>query len=252
MAGITAVDEIRETLRREIMENYTVGDYLPTERELAERFGVSRNTIRETIIHLEAFQLVRKTKRGPQVSKPDFDVMFQGFTQFFATSSQTFVDVLNFRRIVESGAVPLIIRNATSEDVEKMDAANRAMGVAMTAAASAEQDYRFHLAMIDAAHNDVLSRMYRVMSVPLRFYLEVGKSHSPATATAAEQHNRIITAVNQRGPEELTAALGAHFDHSGKTLADWLASRDGADAPAEIWPPALERGNAPITSRGIK
>ena len=226
MAGLSAVDDIRETLRREIVEDYRVGDPLPPERDLAERFGVSRNTIRETIVHLEAFQLVRKTKRGLIVSKPDFETMFRGFTQFFATSTRTFIDVLNFRRTIETGASPLIVQNLGESNLEAMADANADMIAAMTAAASAEADYRFHLALIDAARNEMLSRMYRVMSVPLRFYLEVGKSQSPATAQAGEQHDAIIAAARRRDPDALVAALNAHFDHSSATLASWLAERD--------------------------
>lgn len=237
MVGMSAVEDLRETLRREIVDLYEVGDLLPCERDLAERFNVSRNTIRETMIHLEAFQLVRKTKRGAQVSKPDFDTMFRGFTQFFGTSTQTFTDVLNFRRIVETGAAPLITHNATDGCLSQMAEANRLMQQAMTTSEAAEWDYRFHLALVDASKNDVLSRMYRVMSVPLRYYLEVGKSQTPATTTAYEQHARIIDALRNREPEALTRALSEHFRHSSKTLTNWLATRDGSAGQISGWPP---------------
>ncbi|HBU14375.1 MAG TPA: FadR family transcriptional regulator, partial [Gemmobacter sp.] len=39
MAGQSAVEDIREVLRREIVEQMQIGDLLPNERELAERFG---------------------------------------------------------------------------------------------------------------------------------------------------------------------------------------------------------------------
>ena len=237
MVGTSAVEELRETLRREIVDLYQVGDFLPCERDLAERFNVSRNTIRETMIHLEAFQLVRKTKRGAQVSKPDFDTMFQGFTQFFGTSTQTFTDVLNFRRIIETGAGPLITHNATDDCLARMTDANRLMQQAMTTSESAEWDYRFHLALVDASKNDVLSRMYRVMSVPLRYYLEVGKSHTPATTTAYEQHAQIIDALRRRDSEALTRTLSEHFQHSSDTLAEWLATRAGSADQISVWPP---------------
>lgn len=236
MVGTSAVEEIRETLRREIVDQYKVGDLLPCERDLAERFNVSRNTIRETMIHLEVFQLVRKTKRGAQVSKPDFDTMFRGFTQFFGTSTQTFTDVLNFRRIVETGAAPLIAHHATDECISRMADANRLMQKAMTISEAAEWDYRFHLALVDASKNDVLRRMYRVMSVPLRYYLEVGKSHTPATTTAHEQHIRIMDALRRRDPEVLAETLSEHFQHSSSTLADWLATREGRADPISMWP----------------
>lgn len=237
MVGITVVEELRETLRREIVDHYKEGDFLPCERDLAERFNVSRNSIRETMIHLEAFQLVRKSKRGAQVTKPNFDTMFHGFTQFFGTSTQTFTDVLNFRRIVETGAGPLITHNATNDCIARMEEANRQMQRALTTSDSADWDYRFHLALVDASRNDVLSRMYRVMSVPLRYYLEVGKSHAPATTTAFEQHAQIIDALRQRDADALSRALSDHFQHSSKTLTDWLATRDGDADQISVWPP---------------
>lgn len=58
MAGQTAVEDLREMLRQEIVERMQIGDLLPNERELAERFGVARNTVRETMIHLEALGLI--------------------------------------------------------------------------------------------------------------------------------------------------------------------------------------------------
>ena len=98
----STVEEIRDVLRREIAESYRPGDLMPNERELAERFDVSRNTIRETMIHLEALSLIEKTKRGAKVRTPDFGVMFQELTDHFDTSARSFTDVLNFRRINET------------------------------------------------------------------------------------------------------------------------------------------------------
>ncbi|MEH0072499.1 GntR family transcriptional regulator [Pannonibacter sp. Pt2-lr] len=101
MAGLSAVEDIREVLRREIVERMQVGDLLPNERDLAERFGVARNTVRETMIHLEAFGLIEKTRRGAKVRKPDFDPIFSVFAQHFDNSAKTLEDVLNFRRILK-------------------------------------------------------------------------------------------------------------------------------------------------------
>lgn len=237
MVGRSAVEDLRETIRKEILENHVAGDVLPTERELAERFDVSRNTIRETMIHLEAFGLVRKTRRGPVVATPDFGTMFRGFTQFFGTSSQTFTDVLNFRRINETGAAPLMAAYVTDEGLAEMAAANEGLRKALTTSEAAEQDYRFHLALADAAKNEVLSRMYRVMAEPMRFYLEVGKSHQPATDTAHDQHARIIDALAARDAARLADELSTHFQHSSDTLAHWLASRAEEDTPLTLWPP---------------
>ncbi|MGY9047616.1 hypothetical protein P775_23240 [Puniceibacterium antarcticum] len=232
----SAVEEIRDILRREIADQYRPGDLLPNERELAERFDVSRNTIRETMIHLEALTLIEKTKRGARVRAADFDMMFSEVTQFLDTSGRTFTDVLNFRRISETGAVPLMVCHVTDDILTRIRTANRGMVEALTAAEAAEADYRFHLGLVEAAGNNVLTHLYRVLSVPLRYYLEVGKSQKLDTDTAREQHAEIITALALRDESALNAAMNRHFQHSGDVLADWLSAREGGEAALSLWP----------------
>lgn len=219
MAGQSAVEDIREVLRREIVEQMQVGDLLPNERELAERFGVARNTVRETMIHLEAFGLIEKTRRGARVRQPDFDPIFSVFVQHFDHSAKTLADVLNFRRIVETGAAPLAAQGVTETALARMAEANARMVHAMTASEAAGHDYDFHMAMVEATGNTVLIRMYRLLSVPLKFYLEVGKSRQPETEQSVAEHARIIARLKDRDVTGLMAALNAHFDHSGAVFA---------------------------------
>lgn len=232
----TTVEDIRDILRREISEQYRVGDLLPNERELAERFDVSRNTIRETMIHLEALSLIEKTKRGARVRRPDMSLIFQELTQFFDTSARSFSDVLNFRRINETGAAPLMVCHVTDEILDDMRAANRRMSDALTARAAAEADYAFHLGLVRASGNRVLLQMYEMMAEPLIFYMEVGKTHQLETASAEQQHDRIIRALAAGDAAVLADQLSEHFQHSGEVLAQWLSERSGAGEPISLWP----------------
>lgn len=222
MAGKSAVEELREVLRHEIVDRMAVGDLLPNERELAERFGVARNTVRETMIHLEAFGLIEKTRRGARVRQPDLDPFFATFVQQFDHSAQTLESVLNFRRIVETGAAPFAIKGVEAPLLERMTLANTKMLRALTASEAASHDYDFHLALIEAAGNPVLLRMYRLLSAPLKFYLEVGKSHRPETEMSLAEHGRIMSALEQRDSHALTQALNDHFDHSAAVMAHFF------------------------------
>lgn len=219
MAGISAVQDVRATLRREIIDQYATDDYLPNERELAERFGVARNTIRETMIHLEAFGLIEKTRRGARVCAPNFDPIFEVFTQHFDHSANRMADVLNFRRVVETGAASLCAAGVDAAILERMEEANARMATAPTVGQAAGHDYDFHFALVQAARNDVLTRMYRVMAVALRFYLEIGKSQRHDTDAAFAQHQRIVEALRAGDGPLLATHLNTHFDHSGIVFA---------------------------------
>lgn len=227
MVGTTAVDELRELLRRDIVQNFQPGDMLPNERELAERYSVARNTVRETLIHLEAFGMIEKTRRGARVRKPDFDALFGVFAQYFDSSPQTMGDVLAFRRIVETGAAALAIQNHPPEIIARMEAANARMAGALTVSEAAGHDYDFHFCIVEATGNEVLIRMYRVLSPALRYYLEVGKSHLPETEAAGIQHGRIIDALKARNAARLRQELDSHFEISGRVYAE-LCARQAA------------------------
>lgn len=94
-------------LRGEIVAQYHPGDFLPNERELADRFSVARNTFRETMIHLAAFGLIEKTRRGARVREADFDPVFQIFAQHLDASPDRLEDVQTFRRMTETGTVSI-------------------------------------------------------------------------------------------------------------------------------------------------
>jgi GntR family transcriptional repressor for pyruvate dehydrogenase complex len=232
----TTVEEVRDVLRREIANGFAPGDLLPNERELAERFEVSRNTIRETMIHLEALSLIEKTKRGAKVCKPDFGVMFHELTPYFDNSARSFSDVLNFRRINETGAAPLMVCHVTPALLTRIRAANEALNRALTAAEAAQADYDFHLGLVEASGNALLVRMYEALSVPLKYYLEVGKSQQMHTEVAKDQHDRIIAALATHDAAALAQSLAMHFQHSGEVLTAWLSSREGRSGPVSIWP----------------
>ncbi|WP_118134949.1 FadR/GntR family transcriptional regulator [Oceanicella sp. SM1341] len=219
MSRKTAVGHVLELLRRDIAEHYAPGDMLPTERELAERYGVARNTMRETMIYLEAYSLIEKTQRGARVRTPGFEPMFEAFTQHFDRSLSAYREVLEFRRIVETGAAPAVAAGITDAELAALEAHNDRMASALTAHDAAEADYAFHLGLVLGARNAVVQRMYQVMSMPLKFYLEVGKTRRPDTERAHEQHARIIAAARARDAAALTEALHSHFSHSGAVLA---------------------------------
>ncbi|THU04057.1 FadR family transcriptional regulator [Lampropedia puyangensis] len=210
----SAVQHVLDILKKEIQTAYKPGDILPNERELAERFGVGRNTVREAVIFLEAYQLVEKTQRGARVREPSFEPMFHIFDDSFGASTKTTQDVLNFRRIVEFGCLSAIVAHATEDDFAAMDAANDRMDAALTVREAAQADHDFHAALLHSARNEVFSQLYKVMSQTLIYYLEIGKANSAHNAIASTQHRAIVQALRDRSVAEAQSALRAHFMHS--------------------------------------
>lgn len=214
MTGISTVKAIFEELRKEIPERYRPGDMLPNERLLAERFSVSRNTIREVIIFLEAYGLVEKTKRGSRVSKPDIEAMFRVIDQCFDRSIKTCREVLQFRRIIETGIMHDVVDLITDAEVDNLERLADDLERQLTVREAAEADFRFHAAIVAASGNTMLQKMYQAMSQAMIYYLEIGKSNVTIAPATVNYHREIVAALRERSHSRALAASNAHYGFS--------------------------------------
>jgi len=214
----TAVQSVVATLRSEIPEHYQPGDLLQNERAIAERLGVSRNTVREALIHLEAFGIVEKTQRGPRVCAPNVGAAFHIMDQYFDRSPKTCQDLLDFRRIIDLGLLPQALENATDDDLARLEKHIVRMERALTARESAEADYAFHKEIVRIADNQVAITLYTVLSHTLIFYMEIGKNSRETSARTITDHRAIVASLRARKLSDALRALSAHYEYSEQTV----------------------------------
>src|SRR5689334_6887901 len=127
---------------------YPRGSVLPPERELAERMGVSRATLREAMAALRQAGLVETTRGrggGTVVTKrPALTARISARTQ--AERRSGWLDALAFRRIVEPGACALAASLELSPSATRALAeAHEAVEQATEPATHRQADSRLHL-----------------------------------------------------------------------------------------------------------
>src|SRR6201996_355510 len=101
------VEQIRLLMRQGQLRP---GDRLPPERDLCERFGVSRVTVREALRMLESSGLVEirvGARGGAFVTAPSSDRVGEGLTDLLSLSVITTTDITEIRMVLETGIVPL-------------------------------------------------------------------------------------------------------------------------------------------------
>src|SRR5882757_2666583 len=101
------------------------GDRLPSERDLCDRFGVSRVTVREALRMLEAGGLVEirvGAKGGAFVTTPTSEQIGEGLADLLNLSPMTASNVTEARQIFELGIVPMAVARATDEDISALRA----------------------------------------------------------------------------------------------------------------------------------
>ncbi len=111
----------RELEKRILDGTLRAGERLPTETDLAERFGVNRSTVREGIRRLESEGLVkRSTGRRLVVSLPRHSDLTPRTTRALALHRVTFLELWQVAMVMEPLAARLAAQNATESDLAAM------------------------------------------------------------------------------------------------------------------------------------
>lgn len=203
----SASKQIEEQLRRAIQEGRLRADQqLPTEAELAERFGVSRPTIREALKRLAAQNLIR-SKRGPAggnfVNCPTLHEAGMNLITpaLLLTSTGAFdaAAICEARSLIELNLLALSIQRRSDDDLTELQAALDALSQPDTdAAAFSAAELRFHRTLVRAAGNKVIEYFSYALLEGLQ---PAGTclNHTPeARGQLAAQHAALLAALRAR------------------------------------------------------
>lgn len=209
-------EQVAEGLRRLLVSGaFKPGDRLPTESELARRFGVGRNTVREAVRQLEMLGVVEVLQGGGTfVRSPDAGRVIEPFRVVMALSSHSTREVLEFRRALEPGIASLAAEKATPEHVAHLAALldrKVAMQRRNRAEAVLQADVDYHLALAEATNNPLIQDVARALLGLLReFRLKLLRQASfNEELTACER--RVLEAVAAHDPNAAMRAMQEHM-----------------------------------------
>ncbi|MBD1382523.1 FadR/GntR family transcriptional regulator [Metabacillus arenae] len=149
-------EEVKQYIR---MKQLKKGDKLPSIGELALKFSVSRTSIREAMRHLEAIHFV-EIVNGKGILVKDAD-SHQIQTRIQIENEKTFLlQLCDVRRGLEGRAVELAARNATEDQLNRMEANLKIYEqLRILNEDTAKADLLFHQTLYEASHNQVLCKM---------------------------------------------------------------------------------------------
>jgi len=204
------------------------GEMLPREVDLAERFGISRGVVRETIRGLEERRLVTvKHGRGATVTpRRAWDVFDPEVLGALLTSSggeQFAAEARECQRLLELEAAALAADRATNEDLEAitraLDAmravAKRASRDPVAATAFREAETEFHRAVVRAAGNRALARMSEPLHAALALAAQAASGGRDAARRTAG-YERVLAAIAARDPDAAREAMAAILQSPGR------------------------------------
>jgi DNA-binding FadR family transcriptional regulator len=206
------IDQVIEQLREQIVAGvWPIGGRIPTEAELAQLTGTSRNTVREAVQSLvHAGLLERRQGSGTYVLAAS--ELAGAVSRRVAGAHQH--HVLEVRRALEVGAARLAAQRRTPVDVERM----RSLLAARNAAAErgklaevAAMDLALHRAIGQAAHNPVLTDLYEHFLDAV--YENILHSTLTGRCQGANEHLGLIDAIWEQDADRAAAEAACDLDH---------------------------------------
>lgn len=210
-------EHVLEQIRHGIAEGrLRPGDRLPTERELADRFAISRGTLREAFRVLEQEGLIEtRHGSGRYVREVSDDLMNGRISPLTALRRAAMLDLLEARELLEERIVQLACQRASDEDLRRIEEAMESTGIAEPdfepAESSLPRDHAFHLAIAGATHNSALfNMMYLGLDLMRQITARTMVDPDRKEKMFAE-HRELLEALKARDPERAQTAARRHF-----------------------------------------
>ena len=210
---VRAYEEVIQKIRK-LIENDDLGpgDLLPPERQLAEKFKVSRHSLREAIRVLQE-QGVLATRQGSgnyiqASSKAD---LIRALNISTMPTEQKLRDLFQIREIIEPQMARLAAENATDEDRKQIAEIAQALIEITDFAEGQSLDHDFHETIAAATGNQLLHSILQ----------EINKSMLPSASSQNEKkrrkdvsnagHTSIVEAIEKHDPDAAEAAMREHI-----------------------------------------
>jgi GntR family transcriptional repressor for pyruvate dehydrogenase complex len=241
--SFSAVNVVRpyEQIVRQIQEAIQVnalsrGDRLPTERELAETFGVSRSVVREAIKVLTAQGLVESRQgSGLYVVNQPIESVSRAIVLSVTPDEHSVDQLFEFRRLLEVDAARLAATRATAEDIAALDETLARYEPDADGRPNWDNfaivDHTIHAIIAAAAGNPYLQVM--VASVrQLQQDVVVLVADHPGSIDEAMRHHRRIRDAIAAGDAELAAReMGEHVTYTAAVVQNQVSQDRNAGPP---------------------
>lgn len=230
--AVGARTRLPETIANELQDEIltlSVGAKLPTENELATRFGVSRTVVREATRYLVQRGLVAVSPgRGMTVAEFDGRMIADQYGLLLRHSRGSFVQLLELRLVLEVEMAALAAARRSPEQVAALIATNDRLANAVDAKPDfLAADLGFHELMAEASGNPFFALLVRPINGFLADAYTEGPGYpSEATQTIAE-HIEIADAIASGDPARARFATESHLRRVVRNRSRFLAEGAG-------------------------
>lgn len=206
-----AINEIKAMI---VSGELAPGDRLPPEKELAERLGLSRSSMREAVKALEVIRVLDVRRGdGTYVTSLEPRLLLEAISFVVDMhDDDSMLEIFAVRRMLESQATALAATHATDEEIAAVIHEVEAVDDEVAIEGLVEHDLRFHRLIAGMAGNSYLASLIESLSSQtIRARVWRGLTEQGAVARTLSEHRAIAGAIAQRDAALATALVIAHI-----------------------------------------
>lgn len=190
------------------------GDKLPAERVLAEKFKVSRRSVRAAILKLESYGiLISMPQSGTFVANIGVIAMKGMIKDILSLGLPNFKSLVETRILLELKAVNLAALRRTDEDLQNIKAAlNAHKEKLLSGEDSVQEDLLFHLAIAKASGNVTMNQI--MIGITPQIIIDFKGYHSnydDLDELRLKEHADIYEAIKNQNPKLAEKTMKLHF-----------------------------------------
>ncbi len=195
------------------------GDKLPTEIELAEKLGVSRNSVREAIKMLSSFGVIEvKMGAGTFIAESINGAILDPLMLSLAFEQGTSKELVDLRFMIEIGAAEMAIDAASDEEIARLEAANEKLKKAADKNIEDPQylrdvDLNVHYTLFEITGNRFVAKIGK--AIYRLFFASIEKTVEINPYRAYQNHKLYIDAIKKRDKDTVGIKIR-------EALAEWM------------------------------
>src|SRR5262245_4859794 len=205
------VTQIHELIREGKLK---AGDQLPSERELAETFQVSRASVREALRALETHGLIiSRTGMGNFIADLPVESLVAPLAKLLTEEKNALADIFELRKLIEPQIASMAAERATVSDIERMKRLlDKQSEQVQRGATGVDADTEFHFAIGQATQNHAIEKLVSGLLEVLSHSREESLQTSARRQASIDSHRAIVAAIEKHDQAQAREAMRYHIE----------------------------------------
>jgi DNA-binding FadR family transcriptional regulator len=212
--------EVVNAIARLIMQRvWNPGDPIPSEKELATRFGVGRSTVREALQSLVTLGVVEiRHGEGSFIRQPSSELLSEAFFWGLLLSPRNVGDFTEYRACVEATCAGLAAKLRTQPTVDRLYELLERMRTSPRDRVF-EYDNGFHITIAKATGNPIFVKVVETLQSTVGLWFPITYSLTGTADDTLAEHEAIADAIRDRSAAGARKAMRTHLTKASKRLS---------------------------------